>query len=121
MGLVFPLQLSAQQDTLEISANLVFVAADTDTAELAINVTADSVWSANTDASWIVLLPATGKGDTSILVIVEPNPLSTNLIDTVFFTSQGLTVSSAIVQSPFICEVPTNLSLVDSVVFQHSL
>lgn len=121
LGLVFPLQLSAQQDTLEISANLVFVAADTDTAELAINVTADSVWSANTDASWIVLLPATGKGDTSIQVIVEPNPLSTNRIDTVFFISQGLTVSSAIVQSPFICEVPTNLSLGDSGVFQHSL
>ena len=120
LGLAFPLQIAAQ-GIIEVDPNLVFISSKVDTASLTLDVEGDSIWTASTTASWIRVLPDSGRGDTLVQVIVDPNPLASIRIDSVFFISQGTRVFSAIVQDPFTCEVPTNLTLADSGVFQSVL
>ena len=57
-----------------------------------INVTSDTDWSAETDASWVTISPDSASGDAELIVNVEPNPTASRRTTTITIDNQTHTL-----------------------------
>ena len=76
-----------------------------------VNVSSNTAWAATDSLSWITLTPTSGRGDTAMAILCQPNS-GAKRSGMVFFTGTGANPVRIIVnqeRAPGFCDIPKNL------------